>query len=414
MLNYNISLLKTIKDPLFQSFEKLIENLDDVLASNRATKDLGSGEIVNIIGCMQMIGLTSLFQVAKDIRYAIEQLQKSESVNWDHIRVSEVARAIKDLTSGMWEQVRSLEQEEKKMAVLLWPSWLRLQTVMKKEQPNIEILFDPDPDVSPDNFSALDLNTLTTSSQPHLSRMEVALQNLTKLLSKPEFSQENWDNNLKNVETVFEWAYALKHRFGYHGYWLAGRARIAYELLNSGKNSTSENDQLLQSLQTAQVELRKFVSDSRKPRPDAVQQMMQPLLHPWPLSWDAMYSSLAEVKDVFGLEKFWKTAEAVKVADKEEKISTGVNVNELFDSVQVLKKAWTNLSASEEPDPRPFLRGLMTFLPKYELFHNPGSKNLLDALKIVAHRFVSARRNDVSQDFAQEVAIALLDRKSVV
>ena len=410
MLNYNISLLKTIKEPLLQSFDEFIESLNDVMASNRSPKDVVVGPIVNIIGVVKMVGRTSLVKVAEDVHYSIEQLQKAEVMNWDHIRITEVAQAAKDVVVEMLDQIRALERKEKKSAASLWPMWAHLQHVMKKEPPQIEILFDPDPSISPEQseqFSPLDQQTLNMSGQPHLARLESGVQTLSSLI-QGDISQEEWEATLKQIESVFDWAYALKHRLGYHGYWLAARARLAYELLNFGNNSKEQNTQLLQSLKSAQVEIRKFVSDTRKPRPELVQQMMQPLLRPWPVAWDAIYGVLSELKEVFDLEDFWKISASLKNHKKDPNAQIVSDSDELLEAVNQLKSSWGNLSAAEEPDPRPFLRGLMTFLQKYEKFPNPGQRNLLEALKSVAHRFVSARRTDVSSDFSQEVAVCLL------
>lgn len=405
--NYNIALLKTIKEPLAQVFDELLAELDEVMASNRAPKDVNANNVSTIISNLQIIGRPSLTQVAKDARYAVEQLQRASNLGWDHIRVTEVCRAIKSVVSELFDHVRTMEKGDKELAVTIWPAWAHLQSVMKKEEPAIEELFDPDPNIAADQFAALDMETLSTSAAPHTARFEAALAQMGVLLQS--FAQDQWDEQLKTVESAFDWAYALKHRLGYHGYWLAARARVAYELLNSGNNTPAQNDQLLQSLKTAQVEMRKFVSDTRKPRPESLQQIMRRLLHPWPMAWDAIYQSLGEAKEVFGLKEFWSIAADLQ-KDKTNKLANSAMANqaELLESVHALKTAWSNLAASETPDPRSFLRGLMTFLPKYELFPNPGAKNLLDSLKVVAQRFVTGRRNDVPVDFAQEVAVCLL------
>lgn len=401
--NYNLALLKTIKEPLYQTFVDLDQELNEIKVSEKSEKDLNMLHVNNILGSLQMIGRSSLITVMKDVDFALKQLNNAQLLGWDIIYKVEIITKIQQTLNDVLQEIKLLEKGHHKLSLNLYKSWSSLNALVKKEESDIYRLFDPEQDIK-DDFSPLDSQTLEYTSRPHGQKLNESIKQLEQINSAVSFNAEEWSDILKQIETVYDWTYALKHRLGYAGYWLACRARIAYELLRNNNKETTKEDRsrLILDIQETQIEFKKFINDNRKPKFDSLSHILYPLLKPWPDGWDSIYQSLTDVKEVFHLASFW---EAVKNKDQ---ISPDISYekNDLKNYLQDLKIMWVNLTSNNNGDMKQFIRSLMIFSQKYGEYPTEAKENILSSLKMIAQHLIQhAKIDDV---FAQEVATLFL------
>jgi HPt (histidine-containing phosphotransfer) domain-containing protein len=498
---YNHSLLKTIRAPLHESLARTAAALEAVLGASLPAKDIVAADINNVIGSVTMVGRPSLVVIAHLLKDALVALERSEAMAWDTIQVAAVARPAMELTRALSDLLVALERGdladqqlpgsageastmmgEASSSVQLAPLIIRLSAALGQPAPDLARLFDPDPVFPGMEFAALDPAALRDVSAVHVARLDQAVSEYLArvplpmenaggtslppgqaflspipegarspvLPPEPVVLSADLQDLLNTVGAVSDWAFVQKHRMGYQGYWMAWRARIAWELQKAALNQSTDAVALGVALDLLRTEMRKFAGDVRRPRPAAMFQVLEPLLRPWPQEWTARVQPLADAALAFGLPQFWtararaekslgmglspepsaKSSGAPAVGyDQDFRqgsfgeytphgespispiISDPIQAAAWRSAVLDIQSAWTGFASPPEgskSDPMPLRRGLSMFLPRYSQATHAGSADFRASLELMALHLDPETPARPSPDVVQEEAVLLV------
>lgn len=367
-LNYNVVLLKTIREALLEALLPAQENLVAVAENRLAPTDLSSQGVNDAMGNLSLVGRFSLVQALHAVSKAIESINNSRQLGWSQEKVSSVALAASEVVGQVIRQCRAAEVGRPAGPLELMRAWVKMALAEGVDPPQPINLFDGDADVDPSRFSPMDVQVLRETATPHLEKLSTAY---TQLRNWPE--SDTWENILGSMEEVFEWAAAIQHRLGFHAYLTAARARIAWERL-SGEPANDpagreRHEQLVRAIQQSTMELRKFSEDARRSRHDSLLEMMRPLLTPWDNEWTSRHQALSEALDLFNLAEFWRQTSPESLASSNS-VSSGPSAAPILRQINTIKSNWASQATASMPDFSSVVSGLNALIPQYSEYVN--------------------------------------------
>ena len=363
-LNYNVALLKTIREPLLEGLTPVRDALLAVVAGTLPAHQVQVAGALEAAGNLQMVGRPSLVLSLRTLSSALTRLQK-EHADWELGKAQNVAKTGADLVDQVIQQIRAAERGQPMGPRDLMRAWSALASAADLPLPSAADLFDGDADIDASRFSAVDAQILRETAVPHLEKFTSAIN----LLRAP-VQESGWVGMLSDMEEVFDWACAVRHRLGFHAYWCGARARIAWESLSGFPSQDTSGKARLEAftraMHQASLELRKFSEDARRTRPDSLIELMRPLLTPWPEGWTARRQSLSDAVSLFKLDDFWRqTQEGASPAERQGSLAP--DVSNLARQLLSIKNGWINQSGTSTPDFAPVARSLSTFIPSYRM-----------------------------------------------
>lgn len=364
-LNYNISLLKTIREALLEALRPTQENLLAVAESRLAPADLSSEGAAEALGSFSLVGRFSLVRALNDVVKVMTSLNNSTQLGWEQQKVSDVAKATASVIGQVIAQSRAAELGQPAGPLELMRAWTHMNQLAGLPVPTPVDLFDGDADIDPSRFSPMDAQTLRNNASPHLEALN---SSFNQLMTWPE--SDSWENIITTIEGVFDWAYALRHRLGFHSYLAASRARIAWELLHGQPDQSPEGrarlTDLQRAMQMATSEMRKFSEDQRRSRPDSLLEMIRPLLKPWPSEWTSRSQALSEATALFNLAEFWRQTSSEALNSSAS--AAGPSATPLLRNLTSIKNNWSAQFVASSPDYSDIVASLSALTQQYDNF----------------------------------------------
>lgn len=345
--NYNTALLRQLQSPLFASLEKMEAAVGRVASGSLPAKEVGvSQQAHEVASGLSMIGRQAIARLAHGISLAIRRLSSPESQGWSQEKSIKIAKRLQVLIQAFTTHLQDMVDGGAELHVRLWPLWAELAEEADMDAPDIEDLFEVDPDFSDISFAPRPLSFLQQVVPPAYNRLVSAID-----LVEVARSDEEMEQALEKAMEVFTQLYGFRHRRAYQTYWLVIRARISFGLIKAS-GLLEEKKQWLSMLRDAGIQMRKFGQDHRRLPPEKVRSALLPLLDPWPSEWGAAHPVLAELDRRLGLSVFWHAVDEIKAEG-----STGASAQfslrqrEIEEIVQRCRNSWTRV-VSLQPDQR--------------------------------------------------------------
>ncbi len=416
--NYNTSLFRQLQAPLLDALGQIETGLQKLLESQIQAKELGLVDKAHeVTSSLKIVKRNAVANLAETIEKGIVFLSAPERQGWDFIQIQSVARALLPLVSAFSLHLKDMVAGNDALHVQLWPLWAKACAVMELPAPEVEDLFEIDPDFSGETFQLRPeeyLNTVVTGAN---ERLVLAIGAVEAARNKSEMEAA-----LRKATEVFNQIYALRHHRAYQPYWLIVRARLAVGLMLPEK-LLDQREEWLSLLREASIQLRKFGADSRRMSEKTLREALKPLMKPWPKEWAMAHPTLAELDRRLGLSVFWQAAKDVREeADEGALAQFSARQKDLSENIGQLKNHWNKLISAPEEQRKSalagFLRSLVAFGPKKEWFPGgfvaplfEGMRGLGDKL---AERLKAKEQPPIDERLAFEVASTILLLDEVV
>ena len=416
--NYNTALFRQLQAPLMDALRQIEGNLEKLLSNQIKPSEVGLNDRAHeVTSSLKMVGRPVLAKLALTVEEGVSGLNTPERNGWDYIKTQAVARALNDLVKAFSLHVQDMMAGNDDLHVRLWPMWVKVIELMDQPVPSMDELFEIDPDFEGDKFSPRPAEYLKTVT-------DGAYERLTQAIGGVEVARTRADMEaaLRKATEVFNQIYALRHRRAHQTYWLVVRARLAVGLMDPN-GLLEAREEWLALLRNAGLQLRKFGADARRIELRHVQEVLQPLMKPWPKEWAMAHPTLAELDRRLGLSVFWQASREISASTVEGAASMfSSRQKELGEGIGQLKNHWNKVVAAPEKQRQVavagFLRALVTFGPKREWFPGTLVNPLFDGLQALgdslALRLKTKEQPPFSSHLGYEVATTLLLLNEVV
>lgn len=305
-LNYNIALLKTIKVPLFEELMVIKDALEKLqLDSSLNTSEL-TVPLNNAIANLKMVGRQSLVNGMIALFNALEFLKNQNFSDKDY--TNELIHSELKFLSNIFNQIQQAESGHPSGLKEYFSSWKRMAELHHLESPKPRDVFDADMNMSDTNFHAMEAKSLKEVAKPYIQKLNNILEDIKTLKNQTSSTREAWKNIFISSSEVFDWAYAIRHRLGFHSYWQALRARVVLEdYYNSiGDFSPKRQEVFYSILRTAMMNLLKFSEDARRVRIEHLTDVIEPFLTKENIEKAQKKRVIQDAIKTFNLEYFWE------------------------------------------------------------------------------------------------------------
>lgn len=416
--NYNTSLLRQLQSPLLASLRKMEEAVGRVVSGDLPASELAvTKEAHEVASGLSMIGRQAIARLAHGISKTIQMLAQPEAQGWDFIQTQTVARHLQSLIQAFSTHLQDMVNGGDELHVRLWPLWVEVAKATDQPLPEVEDLFEVDPDFEDVSFAPRPLAYLQSVVPGAYERLVAAIG-----LVEVARTDENMEQGLEKALEVFTQLYGMRHRRAYQTYWLVIRARISVGLIR-GKGLLDERADWLALLRDAGIQMRKFGEDHRRLPPEKIRAVLLPLLKPWPDQWANAHPVLAELDRRLGLSVFWRAVEEIRQEGSAGAAAQfSLRQAEIEQLVRQCQTTW-NRVVSSIPEQRraataAFLRSLGSVLGKREWFPGTMVSPLFDAFRGLGDHLaelVKPKEMDPVADYlALDVAASILLLEEII
>ena len=416
--NYNTALLRQLQSPLLASLRKMEEVVGRVLSGEVKAADMDiTKEAHEVASGLSMIGRQAIARLAHGISQSVRLLSNPQAQGWDFIHTQTVARHLQSLIRAFSTHLQDMINGGEELHARLWPLWVELARATEQPLPEVEDLFEVDPDFDDVTFIPRPLPYLQSTIPGAYDRLVSAIG-----LVEVARNDEDMERGLQKAMEVFTQLYGIRHRRAYQTYWLIVRARISVGLIR-GNGLLDQRPEWLALLRDAGIQMRKFGEDHRRLPPEKIRSVLLPLLEPWPAEWASAHPVLAELDRRLGLSVFWRAVEEIK-----QEVSAGAAAQfslrqaEIEQMVQQCRTGWNRVVSSIPEQRRAatagFLRSLGAILGKREWFPGVMVSPLFDAFRALgdhlAERVKPKEMEPLPDYLALDVAASILLLEEII
>lgn len=410
--NYNTALFRQLQAPLLDALRQIEGGLEKILSNQIQPKELGLVDKAHeVTSSLRIVQRTAVTRLSETIEAGVVALNAPERRGWDYIQVQSVARALMPLVAGFNRHLQDMAAGNDDLHVHLWPVWAKACALMEQPEPDLEDLFEIDPDFNGDTFSPRPAEYLAAVAAGAYDRLVAAIG-----MVEVARNRQGMEEGLRKAGEVFNQIYALRHRRAYQAYWLVVRARLAVGLMQPDK-LIHQQAEWLALLREASIQLKKFGADARRVSPKLLKDVLKPLMKPWPPEWAVAHPTLAELDRRLGLSVFWQAAKDIREDTRDGALAQfSVRQREIEENVGLLKNHWNKLVGVPEEQRKAalagFLRALVSLGPKKEWFPGTFVGPLFDGLRALgdklADRLKAREQPPIDDRLAFEVAATIL------
>lgn len=408
-VNFNIALLRSLKEPLMDSLSKLHEQLQEILDGKRDPRAFEASEAHLVVGSLSMINARGARVIAETIETLMQALQnpadaRFQSLADQHQGMRTAQQGIKALEMYLSDLINGAEDQP----VKLWSPWSRMVQALGDREPQPDALYFPAPMFDDESFHAIQANDLKMRVESARRRFD---EGATQWANAD--GAVGAEAGLRQVLAVVGELYDLRHRKGFQSYWLGLSARVQAALLHP-QQERDDKRPLGALLDQASVELRKFAEDQKKVSDDTLRAVVLPLVNVRTLDWAKHHPVFADLDRRFGIREFLRAAQMSADTEGQARLEHFVQrQQEIKDNLNVIKTEWAK-HIGVAADKRNLIKGLTVLLQKRDVFPGEASPHLLGALAQVSEHY-AARMNDKVSDLAgSEVATLLVMTEAVV
>lgn len=366
MSKFNIVLLKRLTPALNSLFDKIEEELNEIMDSKKHANDpslVYAEEADRISKSIKMIGAWGEYKVLETY---VELLKVLNSGNINDVnKIIQVSKMAKKSTISIRNYIRDLtESKGELLSVRLWPVWSEMGAFLGKREMSINQLFIPYGDFSDVKFNKVDKDDLLKTAEDIRSQF-MSDSEIWKNTTDREKAKNSIISMIESINVLKE----LNHNKNYQQYWTALSARLVVALNDPNFELDNAFD-LTNNLNNAIIEIRNFGKDKNIVDTNVMQSLFSIFLTEKSKSLALTNNAVSEVYQRFHIFQFLNEADnIVKNENNNQQDIFIENIPTLKKYLGKIKESWTK-HLNNDAVKNDLLVFISDFFSKKELFPN--------------------------------------------
>ena len=410
----NISLLKTLKNPIIDTMKQLISSIDLVLEEKSDIDTFNGREYgQQIEGNIKMIGAYGELKIVDAINNVLKRIEQKQIKTRQELFMA--LTKVKESSLNFIDYIDDLASKENVSAIRLWSSLNELTKIYSPKNPSIDSLYYPPLLVYKNkDFTPIESKELKKRSVEALEKFKEA-STAWYNAKTPEIAGKN----LKVLFDVTKSLFDLKHNAAYQTFFLAILARIQVMLLQDDYQFNKNKDEVSWMLETCSLEIANFGDGSKRIKLEILKKILLPLLNKEIEVFVKRSPLLKEALVRFEITTFLKDFE--KYTNDEtvkQKNLFMENKEEISNIIYDLQDTWTTIIAdSSHDDHQPiskkeFNKNIAFLLNKRVFIPSDIALKLIQELAKIRSFYNDDNIDPIYEELGREIAtlIIVLDR----